>query len=73
MPISFTLLIAALTALRLLCLVIAGLFLILAIKGQYDETLMLGWGASTGLALAFFIGAAICNLGRKALVAKRDL
>lgn len=67
MPISVNLLIAALGVLRGLCFAIAVLFLILAIKAQYDEAVVLGWGSATLMAAAFILGGTVCGVVRKAI------
>lgn len=67
LPISTTMMIAVLTAMRVLCFIIMVLFLLLAIRAQFDNTIALGWGLATGLAAAFWLGAAACGIARKAL------
>jgi hypothetical protein len=67
LPISSTLMVAVLTALRVLCFIIMVLFLLLAIRAQFDDQVAMGWGLATALAAAFWVGAAACGMARKAL------
>ncbi|MBN8535291.1 MAG: hypothetical protein J0L51_14510 [Rhizobiales bacterium] len=67
LPISITLMIAVLTAVRVLCFIGMVLFLLLAIRAQFDEQVAMSWGLATALAAAFWIAAGACGLARKAL------
>jgi Na+-transporting methylmalonyl-CoA/oxaloacetate decarboxylase beta subunit len=67
LPISSAMMVAALTALRVLCFIIMVLFLLLAIRAQFDPSITMGWGMATFLAAAFWAGATACGLARKAI------
>lgn len=67
LPISTTLMFAVLTAVRILCFIGMVLFLLLAIRAQFDDQMAMGWGLATALAAAFWAGAGACGLARKAL------
>lgn len=70
LPISTTLLHAALTILRVLCFAITVLFLLLAIRAQFDESIAIGWGQASLGALAFAAAGAACGWLRKQLEAR---
>jgi predicted Kef-type K+ transport protein len=67
LPISTTLMIAVLTAVRILCFIGMVLFLLLAIRAQFDDQVAMSWSLATGLAAGFWIAAGACGLARKAL------
>ncbi|MCU0820387.1 MAG: hypothetical protein MUF11_14005 [Beijerinckiaceae bacterium] len=67
LPISTTLMHAALTILRVLSFTIAVLFLLLAIRAQFDESIAIGWGQASLGALAFAATGAACGWLRKRL------
>lgn len=70
MPISTTLMLAILTALRLLCFAIAVLFLLLAIRAQYDAGVAVSWFQATLGGAAFLVTGIAAGMMRAAL-AKR--
>ncbi len=67
MPISTTLMLAVLTALRLLSFAIAALFLLLAIRTQFDAEIALSWVQATLGGVAFLITGVAAGALRKAL------
>lgn len=70
MPISTTLMLAILTVLRLLCFAIAVLFLMLAIRAQFDSAVALSWLQATLGGGAFLLTGVAAGMMRAAL-AKR--
>ena len=70
MPISTSLMLAILTVLRLLCFAIAVLFLLLAIRAQYDADVAVSWLQATLGGAAFLITGVAAGMMRGAL-AKR--
>lgn len=70
MPISTTLMLAILTVLRLLSFAIAALFLLLAIRAQFDAEVALSWWQATFGSVAFLVTGIAAGALRKAL-AKR--
>ncbi|MCA3647452.1 MAG: hypothetical protein IOC54_11220 [Methylobacterium sp.] len=70
LPLSTTILHAALTILRLLSFALAVLLLLLAIRAQFDENIALGWGQASLGALAFAAIGAACGGLRKRLEAR---
>lgn len=71
LPISTTIMVAALTVLRLLCFAIAVLFLLLALRAQFDSAVTMPWGTATLAAFVFGAGGAFCGwlrgiIGRRA-------
>lgn len=72
LPISLNLMLAVLTALRILCFIIMVLFLLLAIRAQFDPNIAMGWGLATGLAAAFWVAAALCGIARKTLLERAN-
>lgn len=67
MPISIQLMLAVLTALRLLCFAIAVLFLLLAIRSHFDTEVAMPWMQSTLGGAAFLLTGVAAGLLRKAL------
>ncbi|MGL5447651.1 MAG: hypothetical protein ACRDBL_10100 [Rhabdaerophilum sp.] len=67
LPVSSSMMLAALTAMRVLCFIIMVLFLLLAIRAQFDDQVAISWALATALAAAFWLGAAACGIARKAL------
>jgi hypothetical protein len=67
LPLSTNLMIAVLTAMRILFFIGMVLFLLLAIRAQFDSSVVMGWSLATALAAAFWIAAGACGLVRKAL------
>ena len=65
LPLSTALMIAALTVLRLLCIAIAALFLLLALRAQFDEAVRMPWSHAVLAALAFTTGAVACGWTRR--------
>lgn len=70
MPISVQMMLAVLTALRLLCFAIAVLFLMLAIRAEVDSAVALSWGQATLGGGAFLVTGVAAGMMRAAL-AKR--
>ena len=73
MRISISLFLAALVVLRLLCLTIAALFVLLAVKSFFDATIAMPLATSLLSALAF--GGAALGIGfvRRALLRRAGL
>jgi hypothetical protein len=67
MPISTTLFLACMTVMRLLCFAVAALFLLLAIRAQFDASIQLSWLASTAAAGLFIATGFACGFLRDAL------
>jgi hypothetical protein len=70
MPISITLMLAILTVLRVLCFAIAVLFLLLAIRAQFDVNVALSWFQASLGGAAFLVTGVAAGMMRGAL-AKR--
>ncbi len=70
MPISTTLMLAILTALRLMCFAIAVLFLALAIRAQYDAEVAISWLQATLGGAAFLATGVAAGMLRGALAKK---
>ena len=70
MPLSINLMIAGLTVIRLLCYAIAVLFLLAAIKSQFDATITLNWLTATMLGLVFALGGSACGWFKRVIIAK---
>lgn len=70
MPISVQMMLAILTVLRLLCFAIAVLFLLLAIRAQFDANVALSWFQATLGGAAFLVTGVAAGMMRGAL-AKR--
>lgn len=58
------------TVMRLLCFAVAALFLMLAVRAQFDAEVKLSWLTSTAGAVVFIVTGLACGMLRKAL-AKR--
>lgn len=56
LPISITIMVAALTVLRVLCFIMAVLFLLLALRAQFDDAVNMPWGLATISGVAFIAG-----------------
>jgi hypothetical protein len=72
LPISTTLMIAALTVLRVLCFILAVLFLLLALRAQFDDAVNMPWSTATFSALAFIAAGVACNWLRGLVIARRN-
>ncbi|CAN1521027.1 hypothetical protein MCEMSEM23_01086 [Rhabdaerophilaceae bacterium] len=72
LPISTTIMVAALTVLRLLCFAIAALFLLLALRAQFDPAVSMPWGTATFAALVFAAGGAFCGWLRGVINARAN-
>lgn len=70
LPLSTNLMIAGLTVLRLLCYAIAVLFLLAAIKSQYDTTITLNWLTATMLGLVFGLAGSACGWFKRVIASK---
>jgi hypothetical protein len=67
LPIATTILHAALTVLRVLSFAIAVLFVLLAIRAQFDANIAISWGQASLGALAFAATGAACGWARNRL------
>jgi uncharacterized membrane protein YadS len=64
--------VAALTATRILCFILAVLFLILAVRAQFDDAVNMPWLTATLSAAGFGIAGAACGWLRKVIVARAN-
>lgn len=67
MPISTSLFLACMTVMRVLCFAVAALFLMLAVRSQFDAEVKLSWLTSTAGAVVFIITGIACGMLRNAL------
>jgi hypothetical protein len=67
MPLSTTLFLACMTAMRVLCFAAAALFVLLAVRAQFDAEVALPWTTSL-IGAAVFIGSGLaCGFMREAI------
>lgn len=67
MPISTSLFLACMTVMRVLCFAVAALFLMLAVRAQFDPEVKLSWLTSTAGAVVFIVTGVACGMMRNAL------
>ena len=67
MPISTQLFLACMSVMRVMCFAVAALFLLLAVRAQFDTEVKLSWLTSTAGALVFIATGVACGLLRNAL------
>jgi len=67
MPISTSLFLACMTVMRILCFAVAALFLLLAVRAQFDPEVKLSWLTSTAGAVVFIVTGVACGFLRNAL------
>ncbi len=67
MPISTQLFLACMTVMRILCFAVAALFLMLAVRAQFDPEVKLSWLTSTAGAVVFIVTGLACGMLRRAL------
>lgn len=67
MPISTQLFLACMSVMRVLCFAVAALFLLLAVRAQFDPEVKLSWVTSTAGALVFIVTGVACGFLRGAL------
>lgn len=72
LPISTTLMIAALTVLRVLCFIIAVLFLLLGLRAQFDDAVNMPVMLAVGSALGFTGAALACGWLRGLVIKRRN-
>jgi hypothetical protein len=67
MPISTTIMLAVLTAMRVLCFAVAALFVLLALRSLFDADVAVRWWQSLLGAAAFLLTGLVCGFLRQAL------
>jgi hypothetical protein len=67
MPLSTALFLACMTVMRWLCFAAAALFLMLAIRAQFDADIALPWMSALAGALLFLLTGLACGFLRKML------
>lgn len=72
MPLSTSLMLAILTVLRLLSFAIAALFLLLAIRAQFDAAVAMPWWQATAGGVAFLLTGIAAGALRKALARRTE-